>query len=378
MIKVLKKIGSSLALLCLISFVFLVACNDKPQGVIDADFDIAMGKEGPEWNSLSAHRGNMERITKIKINYEKNKPSLAPTSFEPKIPRIIHQIWLGPKSPPPYFWEYSKSWQKNNPGWEWRLWTDKEVKELEFEQKDLYLRSTNWGEKSDILRAELLDRFGGMYVDTDFECIKSFNELHYKYDFYAGLEPPHDGDFTSTAPHVTISDALIGARAGHPIIKEWKRLIRANWNEVEEKYPDSVKRVLLRTFYPFAEAVMNKLDSPGDRNIVFPATYFFPLTFSQVSKGRLKKLSFFKRQARQFLTVLNLKKPPPFVELQPETMAVHYWGNSWVKSNEERMREMYRHVVNMQADFKREIGAMQVQIADLQAEIMQLKESKNG
>ena len=30
------------------------------------------------------------------------------------------------------------------------------------------------GEKSDIFRYEILYRFGGVYVDTDFECIKPF------------------------------------------------------------------------------------------------------------------------------------------------------------------------------------------------------------
>lgn len=360
-------------MLCLLSFIFLVACGDKQEGVIDADFDTAMGRGGSEWHSMQNHRGNMERIAKLRTVYDQAKPSKVASSATPKIPKIIHQIWLGPKAPPHYFWEYSKSWQKNNPDWEWKFWTDKEAEALDFDLKDLYLRSTNWGEKSDILRAELLDRFGGMYVDTDFECLKSFSELHYKYDFYAGLEPPHDGDFTSDAPHVTISDALIGSRPNHPIICEWKRLIREKWDPVEQKYPDSIKRVLLRTFYPFAEAVMNQLESKKDTNIVFPATYFYPLTFSQVSKGKLKKLSFFKRQARQFFTALNLKKPPPFVELQPETMAIHYWGNSWVKSNEERMREMYRHLMSTQADFKREIGELQEKIIAMQAEIQELK-----
>src|SRR5439155_6027564 len=123
--------------------------------------------------------------------------------------------------------------------------------------------------------------------------------------------------------HLVISDALIGARPGHPIIKKWKEVIRARWDELEKKYPDGPKRVLLRAFYPFGEATVSCIADPQLVNIVFPATYFYPLTFSQVSKGRLKKLNFLKRSARNVVTFFGLKKPAPFVELQPETMAVH-------------------------------------------------------
>lgn len=35
----------------------------------------------------------------------------------------------------------------------------------------------NYGEKSDILRYEILCQFGGIYVDCDFECLKSFDGL---------------------------------------------------------------------------------------------------------------------------------------------------------------------------------------------------------
>lgn len=365
MIGKIKKFGWPLLLVTVCVLFFVVSCEQKSAKVCDADFDTAMGKNSPEWHTLCSRKGNVERLNKLKAIYDAHKPSKVAPSATAKIPKIIHQVWLGPKPPPGYFWDYRQSWQKMHPDWEYRFWTDKEVEALDFDLKDLYLRSTNWGEKSDILRTELLDRFGGLYVDTDFECLKSFEELHLKYDFYTGLEPPHDGDFTSSAPHVTISDALIGAAPHHPIIREWKRLIRRSFDELEQKYPDSPKRVLLRTFYPFGDAVNKKINEEQLCNIVFPATYFFPLTFTEISKGRLKKLSFFKRQVRSVMSAFNLRKPAPFVEIQPETMAIHFWGNSWIKSHEERFREMYRQIIKLQTDFKKEVQSLQGQIDGL-------------
>ncbi|MBS0656452.1 MAG: hypothetical protein JSR46_11800 [Verrucomicrobia bacterium] len=333
--------------------------------VIDADFDQAMGKDSRVWHEMLAHEGNRERLELLRSVYESEKPSKEPLAEVPKIPKCIHQIWVGPKPLPPYFWRYKKTWKEKHPDWKYQLWTDKEVANFDFEQKDLYLASTNWGEKSDILRAELMDRFGGLYVDIDCENLKAFDELHMKYDFYAGLEPPHQGDMTQRAPHLVISDALIGVRPGHPIIKEWKELIRARWHHFGALYPDGPKRTLLRTFFPFGEAVMMHLTDPGYVNIVFPPTYFFPLTFSRVSKGRLKKLGFLKRTAISLSAFFDDRKIAPFIEIQPETMAVHYWGNSWVKSGEERLREM--HCVMVQ---------LQKQVDELKEEIMEMKNSR--
>jgi hypothetical protein len=339
-------------LLVLIVAFMVAGCGEKEKQstqVLDVDFDVSMGKEGREWKALLQVKGNQERLELLKEIYEKRKPSSQAKKEACSIPKCIHQIWLGPKTLPSYFKRYQRSWMEHHPNWEYRLWTDKDVEDLDFEMKDLYNRSTNYGEKSDILRAEILDRFGGLYVDVDVENIRPFDELNEKYDFYAGLEPPHEGNFTSPSPHLVVSDALIGSCKAHPIIKAWKERIRLKWDEYEKKYPDSPKRVLFRTFYPFGDAVAASLASDDYQSIVFPPTYFYPLTFSQVDKGRARKQAMFKQGFYSFLSYFKQAKPEPFTQLQPETMAVHYWGNNWLKSNEERLRELYQQVMELQA-----------------------------
>lgn len=348
----------------LVVLLLLTACGCGQKSdtkVIDADFDTAMGKDSRVWHEMIAHAGNRERLEILKSVYESSKPSNVTSEKASKIPKCIHQIWVGPKPLPTYFWKYRRSWKEKHPDWKYQLWTDKEVAELDFELKDLYLSSTNWGEKSDILRAELLDMFGGLYVDIDCEGLKAFDELHMKYDFFAGLEPPHQGDMTQQAPHLVISDALVAARPGHPIIKEWKALIRAKWDYYGRLHPDGAKRTLLRTFFPFGQATVKHLADPDQVNIVFPSTYFFPLTFSRVSKGRIKKLGFFKRTAISLSAFFDDKKTIPFIEVQPETMSVHYWGNSWVKSGEERLREMHCGMLHLQ----RQVDELKEELAEM-------------
>ena len=345
-------------------FCAFTGCKEKkePQ-VLDVDFETSMGKGSYEWERLVTIRGNQKRLELLKETYEKRKPSTQFTQSTPLVPKCIHQIWLGPKALPSYFKRYQRSWKEHHPDWEYRLWTDNDVENFDFELKDLYNRSTNYGEKSDILRAEILDRFGGLYVDIDFENVRPFDGLCEKYDFFAGLEPPHEGNFTSSSPHLVISDALIGSAKGHPIIKEWKQRIRLLWDEYEMKYPDSPKRVLFRTFYSFGDATVSHIADSSMQNIVFPPTYFYPLTFSQVDKGRARKNAVLKRGLLSLISCFNTTSQEPFTQLQPETMAIHYWGNNWLKSNEERLRELYQQVMDLQQ-----------QVASLRSE---LRDKKN-
>ena len=43
--------------------------------------------------------------------------------------------------------------------------------------RDAYLAAPNFGQKADILRYELLERYGGVYVDVDMECLQSLDPL---------------------------------------------------------------------------------------------------------------------------------------------------------------------------------------------------------
>lgn len=89
-----------------------------------------------------------------------------------KIPKIIHQIWLGPLEPPN---EAMQSWKKLHPDWEYILWTEKNLPELK--NQDAFDRSEAYSQKADILRYEVLFHFGGIFVDADEHCIKNINPL---------------------------------------------------------------------------------------------------------------------------------------------------------------------------------------------------------
>jgi mannosyltransferase OCH1-like enzyme len=64
--------------------------------------------------------------------------------------------------------------------------------------------------KSDILRYEILYREGGIYIDIDYECLQSIENIINNCTFFAGLSS------TST---LEISNGIIGSIPGHPLLQ---------------------------------------------------------------------------------------------------------------------------------------------------------------
>ena len=64
----------------------------------------------------------------------------------PRIPKIIHHIWIG--SPPPdRIKPFIESWKIHHPDWTYYLWTDIDIENFGLINKEAYAAATNWGEK---------------------------------------------------------------------------------------------------------------------------------------------------------------------------------------------------------------------------------------
>lgn len=206
-----------------------------------------------------------------------------------KIPQVVHFIWIGPKPFPKESVKNVLSWIKFNPDCIFKFWTDRERADLPdklkinfINQEDFnffekeYEESENYGQKSDLLRYEILYREGGIYVDHDVECFQSFFPLVNRFHFFCGLEPPHVPIGDSM---ITVCNNLIGSIACHPILEKTILRIKHDWEPLKKLYggdtPDKkIKRVFYSTFLPFSESVSQNVFSENDINIVLPPSYF--------------------------------------------------------------------------------------------------------
>lgn len=103
------------------------------------------------------------------------------------IPKIIHACWFGDKSLPDIYKKYIESWKKYNPDFEIKIWYEKDCIELfkGSEYADYCIKNKKYAFLSDVFRLKVLYEYGGIYMDTDVECLKSLSPF-LKYDFAIG------------------------------------------------------------------------------------------------------------------------------------------------------------------------------------------------
>lgn len=188
------------------------------------------------------------------------------------IPRIIHQIWIGPH-PPPHRWldSFRVAFREAFPWWTYKLWTEPEIATLELYNAQFYQQEEDWSGKADILRYELLYRYGGMYIDADSEWIngKALDDL------LAGCN--RTGMFAGREDDRMVAVGVIGASRRNPILAY---LIHA----LAQTYPQNR---LEAGFFPWM-ATGPVLFSEVIRDFditVFPRTYFYPRSWHYDHRG---------------------------------------------------------------------------------------------
>lgn len=184
------------------------------------------------------------------------------------IPRVIHQIWLGPERPP---WYTMETCRLENPGWLHVVWTDENLPPM-VNRKVFDAFGTAYHAKADVLRYEVLSRYGGVYVDADQLCLRSFDDLLGQGDaFFAGYQNLGNPDLDDERRRATlIANAVVGAAPRHPIIE---RVIRDVGTSTEAKGPPWV------TVGP--AALTKAIEETPARAVVHPFHEFYPYHFTE-------------------------------------------------------------------------------------------------
>ena len=93
------------------------------------------------------------------------------------LPRIIHQIWIGPR-PAPRQW--LDTWREHHPDWRYRLWSNATVFYRPWRNQRLvnaYRDQEEWRGVADVIRYEILHEQGGFMPGADSECLRPVDEL---------------------------------------------------------------------------------------------------------------------------------------------------------------------------------------------------------
>ena len=94
------------------------------------------------------------------------------------IPKIIHYCWFGKKTKPEKIEELILSWKKILPDYQIIEWNENNCDiSISPEYVKTAYELKKWAFVSDYFRLKALYEFGGIYLDTDVEIIKKFDDL---------------------------------------------------------------------------------------------------------------------------------------------------------------------------------------------------------
>lgn len=225
-----------------------------------------------------------------------------------EIPKYIHQIWIGGQIPSKYL-SWCNSWQLKNPSYKYKLWTDNDIVFRSETLRKIFVETSNIGAKSDILRYEIIDRFGGVYCDTDLECIKPLDDLIESTSFATC-------SLFSDEPH--FGNGFIAACPSHPILSDILE------NIIKPIKTDDTLQII-DTIGPgfFTDIILAFLgSSSADSSLaLLPSNYFYPWpNYLRTDHVNVKKY------------------------VSPCSYAIHYWEMSWAKESSPLKSVMVRVV----------------------------------
>lgn len=104
-----------------------------------------------------------------------------------KIPRKIHYCWFGGKDLPDEYKNYIESWIRYCPGYEVIQWDESNYDIAKNQYVKQAYENKKWAFVSDYARVDIIHTQGGIYLDTDVELIKPFDEF-LEWDMFCGFE----------------------------------------------------------------------------------------------------------------------------------------------------------------------------------------------
>lgn len=178
------------------------------------------------------------------------------------IPRRLGHIWIG-KQPPPTHW--MQSWVDHHPTWEYTVYGNEFLRDEKFStriQIDEYLKRGQYAGVADLMRLEILYRFGGLLPGADSVCFRNTEELF--------VEPTLYTVYENEFARGKLVSPIQAAPPKHPFIK---KLVET----LSETDPALLDDPWISTGNLFT-ALMIEAQRPDI--VIFPSHYFIPIHFT--------------------------------------------------------------------------------------------------
>ncbi|WP_132009858.1 glycosyltransferase family 32 protein [Mesobacillus foraminis] len=185
------------------------------------------------------------------------------------IPKIIHYCWFGRGNKPEIVNKCIQSWERILPDYQIIEWNEENFPiDSNTYVKEAY-ESNKFAFVSDYVRAYALYHQGGIYLDTDVEVFKSFNNILH-HDSFWGFE---QGNYIATS--------TIGATKGNALIKTFldsyagKKFIKDD-GSINDLTNVAIITEILKSIGLHMDGQYQELSGIGT---FYPQTYFSPYDY---------------------------------------------------------------------------------------------------
>ena len=190
-----------------------------------------------------------------------------------KINKVIHYCWFGRGEKPEIVKKCIQSWKETLIGYEIIEWNEDN---FDISAND-YVKEAYEAEKyafvSDYVRVYALYNHGGIYLDTDVEVFKSFDDL-LESDSIWGFEEKN-----------YIATSTIGAKKGNKIIGEFLQLYKdRKFIKEDGSYDDFTNVAMVTEMLEKKGLKMNGEYQEIDGATFYPQTYFSPYDYINCRK----------------------------------------------------------------------------------------------
>lgn len=203
------------------------------------------------------------------------------------IPKILHYCWYGSNMMPKNQQRYIKQWKQLMPDYEIRYWNNSNLPN-DISYINTAFKAGNWANVSNYMRLYALLNEGGIYLDTDVEVLKPFDDLR-QYPCFLGIEDEE---------RLIVNNAIMGAEKGHWFVQETLNMLEQKFDGKEKAdYSSPLLVTEMLKQYGFSKNNLDIIDIK-----IFSCVYFYPYYYTQSAYS---------------------------ASITPQTYAIHHWHMSW-------------------------------------------------
>lgn len=225
------------------------------------------------------------------------------------IPRILHQTWKN-EDLPDNFRQMAQSWKDKHANWEYIFWTDEMNRDFIAAYfpnfLPVYDNYPNHIQRVDAVRYFILYKYGGFFIDLDFECLACIEPIVENAPCVFGSEP--EAHCKIHNKHLIVSNAFMGAVPG----------------------------------YHFFEALCNELrndrfitDHPNDRVLETTGPFMLSRLYTNYERKREIKLLdpcfIYPLTKEELLALSNGVQDEAVVKKISEAYGIHHYAGTWWK-----------------------------------------------